>query len=84
MRDSYALRQHHPPVLESTEIVIALLLMATCWFTWFVAHERYHLESRQIAELACYLTLALLAIGGPAVLIATERSRREKQWPHPP
>ena len=84
MRDSYAQRQHHPPVLESIEIVIALLLMAACWFTWFVARERYHLENRQIAELACYMTLGLLAIVGSAILIATQRSRREKHWPHPP
>ena len=79
MRDSSAQPQHHPPVLESIEIVIALLLMAVCWFTWFVARERYHLENRQIAELACYMTLGLLAIVGSAILIATQRSRREKQ-----
>src|SRR5215475_1696526 len=65
------------------EIVIALLLMAGCWFTWFVARERYHLENRQIAELACYTTLGLVAIVAFAILIATRRSRREKQWPHP-
>jgi Type IV secretory system Conjugative DNA transfer len=84
MRDSYAHRQQHPPILESIEIVIALLLMAVCWFTWFVARERYHLENRQIAELACYMTLGLLAIVGSSMLIATQRSRRAKQWPHPP
>jgi len=83
MRQPYAQRQHHPPVLESMEIVIALLLMAGCWFTWFVARERYHLENRQIAELACYTTLGLVAIVAFAILIATRRSRREKQWPHP-
>ena len=84
MRDSYAQPQYHPPGVESIEIVVALLLMAACWFTWFVARERYHLENRQIAELACYGTLGLLAIFGSAILIATRRSRREKQWPHPP
>lgn len=84
MRDSYAQRQYHPPVLESIEIVIALLLMAVSCFTWFVARERYHLESRQIAELACYTTGGLFAIVGSGVLIATQKSRCEKQWPHPP
>jgi hypothetical protein len=83
MHQPYAQRQHHPPVLESMEIVIALLLMAGCWFTWFVARERYHLENWQIAELACYTTLGLVAIVAFAILIATRRSRREKQWPHP-
>ncbi|HEX7893972.1 MAG TPA: hypothetical protein VF447_07255, partial [Terriglobales bacterium] len=84
MGDPYIPRHHHPPVLESIEIVIALLLMAAGWFIWFVARERYHLENRQISELACYVALALLAIIGFAILIATHRSRREKQWPHPP
>ncbi|HKS73955.1 MAG TPA: type IV secretory system conjugative DNA transfer family protein, partial [Terriglobales bacterium] len=40
--------------------------------------------NRQIAELACYMTLWLLAIVGTVILIATQRSRRHKQWPHPP
>lgn len=84
MRDLYAQRQHHPPVLESMEIVIGLLLMAACWFIWFVTREGYHLENRQIAELSCYMTLGLLATVGSAILIATQHSRREKQWPHPP
>jgi hypothetical protein len=84
MRESYGQRQSRPPVLESTEIVVAIVLMALGWFAWFVANERYHLTNHQIAELACYITLCLLAIVGGAILIATARSRREKQWPHPP
>ena len=84
MRDFDVQRQHHPPVVESVEIVIALLLMALCWLTWFVARERYHLANRQIAELASYIVLAFVAVAGSAILIATRRSRREKQWPHPP
>jgi hypothetical protein len=83
MQDSYA-RQQNPPLLESVEIVIALILMAVCWFLWYVARERFYLENRQIAELACYFALAALAIVGSAILTATARSRREKQWPHPP
>src|SRR5271165_1577444 len=52
--------------------------------SWYVAHDRYNLTNRQIAEVACYLALGGLAIAGSAILIATARSRREKQWPHPP
>ena len=40
MRESYANRQQNPPVLESMEIVVALVLMAVCWFSWYVARER--------------------------------------------
>ena len=82
MRESYA--RQYPPVLEGVEILVALLLMATCWFAWFVARERYHLANRQVAELACYAALILLAIIGSTILIGTRRSRHEKQWPHPP
>ena len=84
MRDSYAQRQHHPPVFDSVEILVALLLMAAAWLVWYLARERYHLDNRQIGELASCTTLGLLALGGAAILAATARSRREKQWPHPP
>jgi hypothetical protein len=84
IRDSYARRQQNPPILESLEIVVALSLMAVGWFAWYVARERFNFTNRQIAELACYLALGGLAIVGSTILIATARSRREKQWPHPP
>jgi len=84
MRDSYADRHHHPPLLESAEIVVALVLMSACWFVWYVARERYYLTSRQLAELATYLIITALAVVGGAILWVTRRSRREKQWPHPP
>jgi hypothetical protein len=84
MHGTSAQRLRHPPVLESMEMAIAVLLIAVSWFAWFVAHEWYHLENRQIAELASYLTLGLAAVVGPVVLIATRRSRREARWPHPP
>ena len=84
MRESYTQRQHHPPILDSIEILIALLLMAAAWLLWYVARERYHLENRQISELATYAGLGLLALSGSAILAITARSCREKQWPHPP
>jgi hypothetical protein len=76
MRSSYQ-RQQNPPVLESTEIVVALILMVVCWFAWYVARERFYLRNRQIAELACYLSLMGLTVIGSAILIITARSRRE-------
>ena len=84
MRDSCPHRQRNPSPLESVEIAVALILMAVCWFAWYVAHERFYLENRQIVELACYLALIGLAVLGPPILIITARSRREKRWPHPP
>jgi len=84
MRISENHKGHHAPILEDVEIVIALIGMGIFWLAWFIAHDRYHLTNPQIAELASYLSLLLLAMVGSAVLIATRRSWREKQWPHPP
>jgi|SRR6516162_10549743 len=71
MRDSYSRGHQNPLVLESMEIVVALILMAVCWFAWYVARERFYLENRQIVELACYVALIGLAVVGSAILIIT-------------
>src|SRR6266568_3140551 len=83
MRDSYTDRHHQPPLLESAEIVVALVLMSGCWFAWYVARERYHLTTRQLAELATYLIIVAVAVAGTTILWFTRRSRRENEWPHP-
>lgn len=75
---------HHAPVLEDVEIVIALIGMGIFLLAWFIAHDRYRLSNRQISEIASYVSLVILAMVGSAVLVATRRSWREKQWPHPP
>ena len=84
MRESYSDRHHHPPLLESMEIVVAVVLMAVRWFSWYVARERYHLTNRQLAELATYLIIAVLAVVGTTILLVKRRARREREWPHPP
>ena len=77
-------RHHHPPMLESAEIVVGFALMFCCWFAWYVARERYHLTSGQSAELATYLSILVSGLVGAGILWFTRRSRREKEWPHPP
>ena len=47
MHGSHPERQQNPPVLESIETVVALILMAVCWFAWYVARERFYLGERQ-------------------------------------
>jgi type IV secretory pathway TraG/TraD family ATPase VirD4 len=84
MRPAYATERERPPLLESYEIVVAGLILAVGWFTWYVARERYHLTQQQIAEIAIYLAIAFVSVYAVIYLIATRHSRREKQWPHPP
>src|SRR5712691_1363471 len=84
MRPMYSTAGEHPPLLETYETVIAGLVLAAVWFAWYLARERYRLTSRQVAELAAYLAMASTAAYSAIYLLATRRSRREKQWPHPP
>jgi len=83
IRETYADRHHHPPLLESTEVVIAAVLMFAGWFAWYIGRERYFLTARQLAELATYLIITVFTLAATFALWATRRSRREKQWPHP-
>lgn len=84
IRETYAGRHHHPPLLESAEILIAAILMFAGWFAWYVGRERYFLTSRQLTELAAYLIITVFTMVSTICLWDTRRSRREKQWPHPP
>ena len=80
MRETYADRHHHPPLLESAEIIVALLLMSAGWLGWYVASDRYHLTSRQLAEFFTYLIIGVSAFTVALVLSVTRRSRREREW----
>jgi hypothetical protein len=84
MNPAYSARREHPPLAETYEIVTAVFVLAGGWFAWYVARERYHLTGRQLAELACYLAIVTTALYSTAYLLLTTRSRRERQWPHPP
>ncbi len=84
IRDNYADSHHHPPLIESAEILIAAVVMFSCWFAWYVGLERYYLTTRQLAEFTTYLIIAAFVLVSTVALLATRRSRREKEWPHPP
>ena len=76
--------REHAPLVEAYETIIAILILAGAWFAWYVARDRYHLTDRQIAELAGYLFIIAIAVYSAIYLLATARSRRARQWPHPP
>ncbi|HUJ80766.1 MAG TPA: type IV secretory system conjugative DNA transfer family protein [Candidatus Acidoferrales bacterium] len=84
MRSVYAEPRERRPLFESYETVLGLLLAAAGWLGSYVARVRYHFTGRQIIELATYVLLGLLAVGWPVYRMLTARSRREKEWPHPP
>jgi len=76
--------QHHPPLLENAEIIAAVVFTGLSWFFWHVGRERYFLRFNQVAEFASYLIIMLVTLVVAAVLLLTRRSRKEKEWPHPP
>src|SRR5579863_7677436 len=84
IRETYADRRHHPPLVESAEILIAAVLMFAGRFAWYVGRERYFLTARQLTELATYFIVAGFTLVTTIAFWATRRSRREKQWPHLP
>jgi len=84
MNPAYSAPRERPPLLEAHEIVITAFVLAGGWFAWYLACERYHMTDRQVAELACYLAIVVIALYSTAYLLLTKRSRRERQWPHPP
>lgn len=83
MHESYAYRHHHPPLLESAEVLVVFVFVFSCWFVWHIARGRYFLTTRQLEEFATYLIVSISAILATAILLLTRRSRREKEWPHP-
>jgi hypothetical protein len=84
VRPPYYDRREHPPLLESLEILIAVVILAASWFTWYVARTRYHFTNPQIEEMTLYLVISGVSMGTGIWLLATRRSRREKHWPSPP
>jgi hypothetical protein len=84
IRDNYADRHHHSPLIESAEILIAAVIMLSCWFGWYVGRERYYLTTRQLTEFSTYLIIAGFSLASTIALLVSRRSRREKRWPHPP
>lgn len=84
MNRASAAPREHAPLVETYETVIAILILAGAWFSWYLARERYHFTSGQIAEMACYLSIGLIAGYSAVYLLVTARSRREGEWPHPP
>jgi hypothetical protein len=84
MNRTKASPHEHAPLVEVYETVIAVLILAGAWFGWYLARERYHLTGSQVAELACYLLIGTAVLYSVVYLFVTARSRRERQWPHPP
>ena len=71
-------------MLETLPAVVVGLVLLVFWLGAYIGHERYYFSYRQLFELLCY---SVLTVAGSAVAVwyfATQRARREEEWPHPP
>src|SRR5579859_1491011 len=84
MKSTYSERPVHPPLVETFEAVIAVLILVGVSLAWYIVHNRYHYTNRQVEEIFLYLLISGVSIWIGVRLLATRRSRREKEWPHPP
>ena len=84
MREESYERRTHPPLVEALELLVGGLFIVLVWGGWYIATERYHLTNGQVAEIALYSATGCMAICISAILFVTRKSRREKEWPHPP
>jgi hypothetical protein len=73
----------HPPLLQDAGVIVAFVVVGLVSLAWYLAHSRYLLTNRQCAEFLCYFATLAVAIGCSSWLVATARSRREREWPHP-
>jgi hypothetical protein len=84
MRPVYPEPRERNPLVESYETVLVLFIMVAGWLASYIARERYHFTGQQVLEFAVYFLIVLASICWSTYRFLTARSRREKQWPHPP
>ena len=61
-------------------VVGVILLAAGYYILW----ERFHVRTAQLVELSLYCVYGLVSVAGVVWYYATQRRRREQNWPHPP
>src|SRR5579883_1499563 len=84
MRPAYAEPRQHRPPFGSYETIFVLCVVAGGWLGLYILGDRYHFTGSQILEFAVYFLFATIALCLPVYSLLTARSRREKEWPHPP
>ena len=84
MRTAYGESREHQAPLGSNEMIAVVLVVAGLWLLWYLTREVYHFTGRQVLEFLGYIGFALNAVYWPVRWLWTARTRREREWPHPP
>ena len=81
---TYEQRPVHPPMLETMPAVVVGVGLVVVWLGAYIGHNRYYFSYHQLWELFCYFVLTTIGIAVATWYFATQRSRRDQEWPHPP
>jgi len=81
---AYNERPVHPPMLESMPAVVVGLILAGFALGAYIGHVRYYFTFAQLFEMFSYVCLIVVGVGVSIWYVATQRSRRENEWTHPP
>src|SRR6202142_1242546 len=73
-----------PPLEFTPEILFVFAFCAVVGLFSYLGVHSWHFTNRQMIEIDGYIIILALAVFLACWFPLTARSRREKQWPHPP
>lgn len=81
---TYDQRRVQEPMLDTVPAVIVGVSLGLVWLGSYIAHARYNFSYHQFFELFSYFASIAVGIAVAIWYAATQRSRREEEWTHPP
>ena len=84
MRPAWDVPRHRPPLEINPELIAVFGFTALLAVLSYIGVHAFHLSGRQMTEIDGYVVLLAMSGFFACWHPATARSRREKQWPHPP
>jgi len=84
MRPAWEVPRQRSPLEFSPEVQAVFAVMVLILGVSYIGIHAFHLSHRQMTEIDGYGVLLALGVFFAIWFPATARSRREKQWPHPP
>ena len=84
MKPAWEAPPARPPLEFTPEILFVFAFCAVVGLFSYLGVHAWHFSSRQVVEIDGYIIILALAVFLACWFPLTARSRREKQWPHPP
>ena len=84
MKPAWEAPPARPPLEFTPEILFVFAFCAVVGLFSYLGVHAWHFTNRQMVEIDGYIIILALAVFLACWFPLTARSRREKQWPHPP